>query len=87
LGASVLNVWGLLSKEFVYLVLIAFVIATPIAYYFLQDWLTKYEFRTELSWWIFALAGLGALTITLLTVSFQAIKAALINPVKSLRTE
>lgn len=87
LGASVLSVWGLLSKEFVYLVLIAFVIATPVAYYFLQDWLTKYEFRTELSWWIFALAGVGALTVTLLTVSFQSIKAALLNPVKSLRTE
>lgn len=87
LGASVLNVWGLLSKEFIYLVLIAFVIATPIAYYFLQDWLTKYEFRTELSWWIFALAGLGALIITLMTVSYQSIKAALVNPVKSLRTE
>ncbi|HAK79182.1 MAG TPA: macrolide ABC transporter permease, partial [Runella sp.] len=87
LGASVLSVWRLLSKEFVYLVLIAFVIATPVAYYFLQDWLTKYEFRTELSWWIFALAGVGALTVTLLTVSYQAIKAALLNPVKSLRTE
>lgn len=87
LGASVLSVWGLLSKEFLYLVLIAFVIATPIAYYFLQDWLTKYEFRTELSWWIFALAGLGALAVTLLTVSYQSIKAALLNPIKSLRTE
>jgi len=87
LGASVLSVWGLLSKEFVYLVLIAFVIATPVAYYFLQDWLTKYEFRTELSWWIFALAGVGALAVTLLTVSYQSIKAALLNPVKSLRAE
>jgi putative ABC transport system permease protein len=87
LGASVLNVWGLLSKEFVYLVLTAFVIATPIAYYFLQDWLTQYEFRTELSWWIFALAGLGVMVIALMTVSYQSIKAALINPVKSLRTE
>jgi putative ABC transport system permease protein len=87
LGASVLSVWGLLSKEFIYLVLIAFLIATPIAYYFLQDWLTHYEFRTELSWWIFALAGLGALALTLLTVSYQSIKAALVNPVKSLRTE
>ncbi|MFN8343936.1 MAG: ABC transporter permease [Spirosomataceae bacterium] len=87
LGASVLHVWGLLSKEFVYLVLIAFLIATPIAYYFLEDWLTKYEFRTDLSWWIFALAGLGALLITLMTVSYQSIKAALLNPVKSLRSE
>jgi ABC-type antimicrobial peptide transport system permease subunit len=71
----------------VYLVLTAFVIATPIAYYFLQDWLTQYEFRTELSWWIFALAGLGVMVIALMTVSYQSIKAALINPVKSLRTE
>ena len=62
-----LSVWGLLSKEFVYLVLIAFVIATPIAYYFLRDWLTKYEFRIELAWWIFALAGVGALAWLLYT--------------------
>ena len=87
LGASVLNLWGLLSKDFIYLVLIAFVIAAPIAYYFLSNWLQKYEYRTELSWWIFAASGLGALLITLLTVSFQSIKAALLDPVKSLRSE
>ncbi|GAB3768062.1 ABC transporter permease [Spirosoma horti] len=87
LGASILNVWGLLSKEFVYLVGIAFVLATPIAYYLLSNWLQKYEYRTELSWWIFALTGLGALVVTLLTVSFQSIKAALLDPVKSLRIE
>ena len=87
LGASVGNLWGLLSKDFVYLVLIAFVIATPIAYYFLSGWLQKYAYRTEMSWWIFGLAGAGALLITLLTVSFQSIKAALTNPVKSLRSE
>ncbi|WP_174260189.1 ABC transporter permease [Spirosoma endbachense] len=87
LGASVLNLWGLLSKDFVILVLISFGIATPIAYYFLDNWLQKYEYRTEISWWIFALSGVGALVITLLTVSFQSIKAALVNPVKSLRSE
>ncbi len=87
LGASVLNLWGLLSKDFVVLVVIAFFIATPIAYYFLSGWLQKYEYRTELSWWIFALSGVGAVVITLLTVSFQSIKAALMNPVKSLRSE
>ncbi|QIP12909.1 FtsX-like permease family protein [Spirosoma aureum] len=87
LGASVLNLWGLLSKDFVFLVLIAFCIATPIAYYFLHNWLQKYEYRTEISWWVFALSGVGALAITLLTVSFQSIKAALVNPVKSLRSE
>ncbi|GAB3995558.1 ABC transporter permease [Spirosoma daeguense] len=87
LGASVLNVWGLLSKEFVVLVVIAFCLATPLAYYVLSDWLQNYQYRTELSWWIFAVSGLGALTVTLLTVSYQSIKAALVNPVKSLRSE
>jgi ABC-type antimicrobial peptide transport system permease subunit len=87
LGASVLSVWGLLSKEFVLLVVIAFCIASPIAYYYLNNWLQKYTYRTELSWWIFAAAGVGALLITLITISFQSIRAALINPVKSLRAE
>lgn len=87
LGATVLNLWGLLSKEFVMLVAIAFVIATPIAWYFLSNWLQKYTYRTEASWWIFAVSGAGALFITLLTVSFQSIRAALVNPVKSLRSE
>ncbi|GAB4032147.1 ABC transporter permease [Spirosoma gilvum] len=87
LGASVLNLWGLLSKDFVILVIIAFGIATPIAYYFLDNWLQKYQYHTELSWWIFAASGAGALLITLLTISFQSVKAALVNPVKSLRSE
>ena len=87
LGASVANLWGLLSKDFVVLVLISCLISAPIAYYFLEEWLQKYEYRTELSGWIFIAAGLGALGITVLTVSYQAIKAALMNPVKSLRSE
>jgi ABC-type antimicrobial peptide transport system permease subunit len=87
LGASVFNLWGLLSKEFVGLVLLAFCLGAPLAYYFLSDWLENYTYRTPLSWWIFALSGAGALAVTLLTVSFQSIKAALINPVKSLRNE
>ncbi|WP_461133662.1 ABC transporter permease [Spirosoma lituiforme] len=87
LGASMVNLWGLLSKEFVYLVGIAFLIATPIAYYLLANWLQKYEYRTELSWWIFALTGLGAMVVTLLTVSFQSVKAALLDPVKSLKID
>ncbi|GAB3557475.1 ABC transporter permease [Spirosoma fluminis] len=87
LGASVFNVWGLLSKEFVLLILVAFCLAAPLSYYVLSGWLQNYQYRTELSWWIFALAGAGALVITLLTVSFQAIKAALTNPVRSLRSE
>lgn len=87
LGASVLNVWRLLSKDFLVLVLISLFIATPIAYYFMHSWLQDYEYRTTISWWIFAVTAAGALAITLLTVSFQAVKAALANPTKSLKTE
>ncbi len=87
LGASGINLWKMLSKDFVILVFISCLIAIPVAYYFLYNWLQNYEYRTEISWWIFVSAGSGALVITLLTVSFQAIKAALANPVKSLRTE
>jgi putative ABC transport system permease protein len=87
LGATIFNVWRLLSKEFVLLVIVSLLIALPTAYYFMHQWLQNYQYKTELSWWIFAAAGAGALAITLLTVSFQAIKAALANPVKSLRTE
>ncbi|MEO6720376.1 MAG: ABC transporter permease [Ferruginibacter sp.] len=87
IGASVFNLWKLLSKDFVLLVIISCVIAIPVAYYYMQGWLQKYQYRTTISWWIFAAAIGGALLITLLTVSFQAIKAAITNPVKSLRTE
>lgn len=86
-GASVFNLWQLLSKDFVALVIISCVIAIPVAWYFLNQWLQNYNYRTKISWWIFAAAVAGALIITLLTVSFQAIKAAIANPVKSLRTE
>jgi putative ABC transport system permease protein len=87
LGASVLNLWGLLTRSFVMLVLISVLVAVPLAHYFMTNWLQGYEYRADLSWWIFAAAGAAALVITLLTVSFQAIKAAIANPVKSLRTE
>jgi putative ABC transport system permease protein len=87
LGASVAQMWAMLSKEFVYLVIISCVIASPIALYFLSDWLEKYEYHIQLSWIVFAVAALLAVAITLLTVSFQAIRAALMNPVKSLRSE
>ena len=87
LGASVFNLWKLLSKDFLGLIILSCCIAVPIAYHYLHEWLQKYEYRTEISWWIFAVAVGGALLITLLTVSFQAIKAAIANPVKSLRTE
>lgn len=87
LGATILNVWGLLSKDFVRLVGIAFLIAAPAAYYLMRGWLGRYEYRAEITWWIFLIAGIAALLITLLTISYQAIKAALMNPVKSLRSE
>lgn len=87
LGASVLSVWGLLSKEFVWLVGIALLIAVPIAYYFMYQWLQNYQYRASMSWWIFAATGAGAIMLTLLTVSFQAIKAALVNPARSLKAE
>ncbi len=87
LGATISNLWMLLSKDFVKLVIIALLIATPIAFYMMSQWIQKFEYRTEISWWIFLAAGLGALIITLITVSFQSIKAALSNPTKSLRTE
>lgn len=86
LGASVLNVWQLLSKEFVILIIISCFIAAPVAYHFLHEWLQQYEYRTRIEWWVFAVAGLGAIAITLLVVSYQSIKAALMNPVKSLKT-
>jgi ABC-type antimicrobial peptide transport system permease subunit len=87
LGASVFNLWGLLSKEFVVLVSISLLIAIPLASYFMDKWLQNFTYRAGLSWWIFAAAGIGALLITLLTVSSQAIRAALANPVKALRSE
>jgi ABC-type antimicrobial peptide transport system permease subunit len=87
LGATISNLWMLLSKDFVKLVIIALLIATPIAFYMMSQWIQKFAYRTDISWWIFLAAGLGALIITLITVSFQSIKAALSNPTKSLRTE
>jgi putative ABC transport system permease protein len=87
LGASILNLWQLLSKDFVKLVIISFFIAAPLAYYFMHNWLQNYTYRIDISWWIFALAGAGALLITLLTVSYQAIKAATVNPVEVLKNE
>ena len=87
LGASVANIWQLLSKDFVLLVVISCLIAIPIAYYYMHEWLQKYDYRTSISWWVFAAAGVGALIITLITVIFQAIRAAIANPVKTLRTE
>lgn len=87
LGSSVRGIVYLLSKDFLKLVLIALVIASPIAWYLMNKWLQDFAYRIHMSWWIFIAAGLVALLIALVTVSFQAIKAAISNPVKSLRTE
>jgi len=87
LGASVTGLTGLLAKEFLQLVALSCVVAFPVAWWFMHDWLQDYAYRTTIQWWVFALAGIAALSIALITVSFQAIKAAISNPVKSLRTE
>ena len=87
LGASIPMLWKLLSKDFVVLVIISCFVAVPIGYYFMNNWLQKYEYRMEISGWIFLLTCVGALAITLATVSYQAIRAAMMNPVKSLRSE
>lgn len=87
LGASIAQVWLLLSKEFILLVMLSCVIATPVAFYFLKDWLQKYEYRITIGPGVFVLSAVAAIVITLVTISFQAIKAALTNPVKSLRSE
>jgi putative ABC transport system permease protein len=87
LGATERHIVVLLSGDFLKLVLIAILIASPIAWYFMSSWLQDFAYRIDISWWVFALAGLGAITIALITVSFHAIKAALRNPVKNLRIE
>ena len=87
LGASVLNLWRLLSREFVALVGIAFALAAPLSYYFMHSWLRNYEYRTDVHWWIFAAAGIGTLLVTLVTVSLKSIRAAMANPIRSLRSE
>jgi putative ABC transport system permease protein len=87
LGASLLNVWNLLSADFMLLVFVAYLIAIPAAYFFMHGWLQQYHYRSALSWWIFLVAGAGAFFITLVVVSLQAIRAAVSNPIKSLRSE
>jgi putative ABC transport system permease protein len=87
LGASVINLWGLLSKEFLNLVLISLLVSLPLSFYFMNNWLGNYTYRAGISVWILLAASAGALFITLATVSYQAIKAAMTNPVKSLKTE
>jgi putative ABC transport system permease protein len=87
LGASVAGITGLLAKDFLKLVVIAIVIASPIAYYGMQKWLSSFAYRIEVAWWMFAGAGAVAALVAFLTVGFQGVKAALANPVKSLRSE
>lgn len=87
LGASVFTLWSLLSTDFIRLITISILIASPVAWYLMHNWLQHFDYHTTISFWIFLLTGLGAISITLLTVSFQSIKAALANPIKSLKTE
>jgi putative ABC transport system permease protein len=87
LGATAGNIVYLFSKEFIILISIAFAIATPVAWYYMHQWLQGYVYRINISWWLFIAAGLAAIIIALATISFQAIKAALANPVKSLRAD
>ncbi len=87
LGASVFSVWNMLSKDFLKLVILSCIIAVPVSYYFMNGWLQGFSYRIILKWWIFALAMLGAMLVTVVTVSFQAIRAARSNPINSLRTE
>jgi putative ABC transport system permease protein len=87
MGASVANLWALLSRDFVILVGISLLIAIPLGRYFMSNWLMHYAYRSQLSWWIFASAGAGALLVTVATVSWQGIRAAKMDPVKALRTE
>jgi len=87
LGASITNIAVMLSKDFAVLVIIALLIAAPVAWYFMNQWLLGFAYRINISWWVFVLAGTASISIALITVSFQAIKAAIANPVKSLRTE
>jgi putative ABC transport system permease protein len=87
LGASVQNVLLLVSKDFLILVGIAFLISVPVTWWAMHNWLQDFAYRINIQWWIFALAGIIAILISILTISFQAIKAAIANPVKSLRSE
>jgi ABC-type antimicrobial peptide transport system permease subunit len=87
LGATLINLWAILSKEFIWLVLAGCMIACPLSFWLMNDWLQSYDYRINISWWVFFVAGMMAILIALLTVSTQAIKAAIANPVNSLRSE
>jgi len=87
LGATVTNIVALISKDFIKLIALAVLISTPFAWWAMHKWLQSFAYRIEINWWIFALTGVLAIIIALITIGFQAIKAALANPVESLRAE
>jgi putative ABC transport system permease protein len=87
LGASTPGIVNMLSIDFMKLVSISFLIATPVAWYFMHKWLQDFAYRIDIHWWVFAISGILAMVIAITTISFQAIKAAIANPVKSLRSE
>jgi putative ABC transport system permease protein len=87
LGATVFDIMVLMSRDFLMPVLLAFIIAAPIAWYYVHYWLSDFVYRIQVSWWLFVLSGFTAITIALITVSYLALKAALANPVKALRIE
>jgi putative ABC transport system permease protein len=87
LGATAASIVNMLSREFMILIIVSIVIATPVAWYYMNDWLLGFTYRTELSWWLFVVAAIIALLTGLITVSFQSFRAATSDPVKALRTE
>ncbi|MBK7940140.1 MAG: hypothetical protein IPJ82_25025 [Lewinellaceae bacterium] len=87
LGASVVGITSLLAKDFLKLVVIAIVIASPLAWWAMNQWLAGFAYRIDIQWWMFVVAGAGAVAVAFLTVGFQSVKAALANPVKSLKSE
>uniref|UniRef100_UPI0035B5C220 ABC transporter permease n=1 Tax=Dyadobacter beijingensis TaxID=365489 RepID=UPI0035B5C220 len=87
LGASVAGIVALLSKDFLKLVVMAIVLASPVAWYVMKQWLQGFAYQIDIEWWMFALAGIIAVLIAVFTISFQSVRAALMNPVKSLRSE
>ena len=87
MGATIFSVWKMLSRDFILLVFLSILLAVPLAFYFTNQWLQQYDYRIEVAWWVFAVTGIGALAITLITVGHQSVKAALMDPVNSLRSE
>ncbi len=87
LGANTTGIVAMLSKDFLKIVLVAIIIGSPLAFYFINKWLQDFAYRIDIKWWVFVLAGFAAILIAFVTVSFQAIKAAIANPVNSLRSE